>query len=80
MERKFGFIQIGNYFFNLDKIETIKVDLDRDITVFMEGRETIIHTYRGWSQEEILTAIDMALYNTGCETRSLDNYLGGSIR
>jgi hypothetical protein len=80
MERKFGFIQIGNYFFNLDKIESIKVDLDRDITVFMENRETIIHTYRGWSREEILTAIDMALYYTGCETKSLDNYLGGSIK
>lgn len=78
MKREFGFIQIGNYFFNLNKIESIKVDIDRDITVFMEGRETIIHTYRGWPREEILTAIDMALYYANCETRNLDSFLGGN--
>lgn len=79
MERKCGFIQIGNYFFNIEKIESIKVDNDRDITVFMENRETIIHIYRGWSREQILTALDTLLYNTGCETRSLDSYLNSSI-
>lgn len=80
MERKFGFIQIGNYFFNIAEIESIKVDIDRDITVFTKERETMIHTYRGCSREEILVALDTLLYNTGCETRSLDSYLGGSIR
>lgn len=79
MEKKFGFIQIGNYFFNIEKIESIKVDNDRDITVFMKDRETIVHTYRGWSREQILTALDTLLYNTGCETRSLDSYLNSSI-
>lgn len=78
MERKFGFIQIGNYFFNIEKIESIKVDINRDITVFMESRETIIHTYRDWSREAILTALDTLLYNTGCETRNLDSFLGGN--
>ena len=80
MERKFGFIQIGNYFFNIEKIESIKVNIDRDIVVYCANATYAIYDYRGWSREEILTAIDTVLYNTGCETRSLDNYLGGSIR
>lgn len=80
MERKFGFIQIGNYFFNIAEIEFIKVGIDRDIVIFTRNREIIIHDYRGWSRDGILAALDTLLYNTGCETRSLDSYLGGNIK
>ena len=71
MERKSGFIQIGNYFFNIQKIESIKVDDNQNITIFMENRETIIHNYQGWPKERILGSLDMLL----CGTRDLHDFI-----
>lgn len=83
MERKFGFIQIGNYFFNLDKIESIKVNIDNDIVVYCVNSEAayIIYDYRNYLHDVIVEAINSMLFNFDYPIESLDQYLsGGYIR
>lgn len=83
MERKFGFIQIGNYFFNLDKIESIKVNIDNDIVVYCVNDDApyTIYDYRNYPRAVIVEAINSMLFNFGYPIGSLGQYLsGGSIK
>ena len=83
MKKKFGFIQIGSYFFNIEKIESIKVNIDNDIIVYCINSDAAytIYNYRNYPHDVIVEAINSMLFNFDYPIGSLEQYLSrGSIR
>ena len=79
MKREFGFIQIGNYFFNLNKIESIKVNKENDIVIYCVNADAayVIYDYRNYPHDVIVEAINSMLFNFDCTIGNLDQYLSG---